>query len=141
MAESQQIILRDVSKRFGDRLVLDQISLTIGAGETAAFIGPSGGGKSTMLRCINGLVPFDAGDITVGPHLLRPRTPPSSSAHVRRLLGMIFQDFQLFPHLTVMENVMEAPLHVLKISRPAAAEKAWALLSRVGMSERADAYP
>src|SRR6185436_15857684 len=141
MSDANQVILRDVSKRYGNKVVLDKISLTIEAGQTAALIGPSGGGKSTILRCINGLNSFDSGDITVGPHVLRPNSPPASTAHVRRLFGMIFQDFQLFPHMTAMQNVMQAPLQVQKRSTKAAAEKAWDLLQRVGLAERADYYP
>ena len=141
MSDSNQVILRDVSKAYGTKVVLDKISLTIEAGQTAALIGPSGGGKSTILRCINGLNSFDSGDITVGPHVLLPNSPPSSTAHVRRLFGMIFQDFQLFPHMTALQNVMEAPMQVQKLTKRAAAEKAWALLQRVGLAERADYYP
>jgi polar amino acid transport system ATP-binding protein len=141
MSDSNQVILRDVSKAYGTKIVLDKISLTIEAGQTAALIGPSGGGKSTILRCINGLNSFDSGDITVGPHVLRPNSPTSSTAHVRRLFGMIFQDFQLFPHMTALQNVMEAPIQVQNLTKRAAAEKAWALLQRVGLAERADYYP
>ena len=115
MPDANQVILRDVCKRYGTKTVLDKVSLTIEAGQTAALIGPSGGGKSTILRCINGLNSFDSGDITVGPHVLRPNSPPSSTAHVRRLFGMIFQDFQLFPHMTALQNVMEAPMQVQKL--------------------------
>ena len=135
------VTLRDVTKRFGTRTVLDQISMSIPAGQTAALIGPSGGGKSTILRCINGLTPFDSGEVTVGPHMLQANSPPRSTAHVRRLFGMIFQDFQVFPHMTAMKNVMEAPLQVLRMNRKAAAEQAWSLLSRVGLADRADYYP
>ena len=116
MSDSNQVILRDVTKRYGSKIVLDKVSLTVEAGQTAALIGPSGGGKSTILRCINGLNSFDGGDITVGPHVLRPNSPPSSTSHVRRLFGMIFQDFQLFPHMTALQNVMEAPLQVQRLS-------------------------
>lgn len=141
MTDVNQVTLRDVSKRYGSKVVLDKISLTIGAGQTAALIGPSGGGKSTILRCINGLNSFDAGEITVGPHVLRPNSPPASTSHVRRLFGMIFQDFQLFPHMTALQNVMEAPRQVLRLSPAAAADRATALLERVGLGDRADYYP
>src|SRR5260221_655329 len=100
---SWPIILRNVTKRFGDRTVLDNVSLTIPPGETVALLGPSGGGKSTLLRCLNGLNTFDTGEIQVGPHRL------VSGAHhlrrevmeLRRSFGMIFQAFHLFPHLSV----------------------------------------
>src|ERR1700692_1776535 len=101
---SWPIILRNVTKRFGDRTILDNITLTIPAGETVALLGPSGGGKSTLIRCLNGLTPFDAGEIEVGPHRLVPgsRNHRSEVQHVRQSLGMIFQDFQLFPHMSVL---------------------------------------
>ena len=123
-----QIAVRNVAKQFGDRRVLDGVSLTVNAGETVALIGPSGGGKSTLLRCLNGLNTFDAGEIQVG-------------AHVLRMLGMIFQDFQLFPHLTALQNVIEAPLQVLKWERAVAVERGMRLLARVGLGDRHAAYP
>lgn len=141
MSTSHQVVLRDVTKRFGERLVLDQISLTIEPGETVALVGPSGGGKSTILRCINGLHPFDEGEILVGPHTLRPAAHSGVAAQVRRMFGMIFQDFQLFPHMTALQNVMEAPRQVLKLSNPSAQQRALALLNRVGLAAWADAYP
>ncbi|MCY2989720.1 MAG: amino acid ABC transporter ATP-binding protein [Planctomycetota bacterium] len=141
MSTSHQVVLRDVTKHFGERLVLDQISFTIEPGETVALVGPSGGGKSTILRCINGLQPFDAGEILVGPHTLRPAAPRAAAAQVRRMFGMIFQDFQLFPHMTALQNVMEAPRQVLKLPKPEAQQRALALLHRVGLAAWADAYP
>src|SRR5438132_8305485 len=110
-----QIAVRNVAKQFGDRRVLDGVSLTVNAGETVALIGPSGGGKSTLLRCLNGLNTFDAGEIQVGPHRLVPgsRSIRSEVQQVRRSFGMIFQDFQLFPHLSVRDNITEAPIRVL----------------------------
>ena len=141
MPDTNHVSLTNVTKRFGDRLVLDQISMSIEPGETVALIGPSGGGKSTILRCINGLNTFDEGHIDVGPHTLRPHAPPADTAHVRRLFGMIFQDFQLFPHMTALQNVMEAPLQVLKLPKAVASERASELLHKVGLGDRADAYP
>jgi polar amino acid transport system ATP-binding protein len=110
-----------------------------------AFIGPSGGGKSTLLRCLVGLTPFDGGEIRVGPHVLKASTAASGNGTVvrqlRRLFGMIFQDFQLFPHLTALQNVMEAPVQVLGLSRSAARDRAMRLLERVGLGGHADAWP
>jgi polar amino acid transport system ATP-binding protein len=144
--------IRNVSKRFGERAALDGVCMSVAAGETVALIGPSGGGKSTLLRCINGLTAFDGGEIRVGPHVLRttkardgqdagaPRPPPAAR-EVRRLFGMIFQDFQLFPHLTALGNVVEAPVHVLGVSKAEAQKRGLELLARVGLADRADAYP
>jgi ABC-type polar amino acid transport system ATPase subunit len=140
-ANGNQVTLRGVTKRYGSRTVLDDISMTIGSGQTAALIGPSGGGKSTILRCINGLNAFEAGQITVGPHVLEANAPAASTAPIRRLFGMIFQDFQLFPHMTAQQNVMEAPIQVLGLSQREAVERSRALLARVGLADRADYYP
>jgi polar amino acid transport system ATP-binding protein len=145
MKEPMHITLTNVTKRFGERLVLDGISLTISPGETVAIIGPSGGGKSTLLRCLNGLNTFDSGEIRIGTQVLRPasaaRANGIAARQVRRLLGMIFQDFQLFPHLTALQNIIEAPIHVLKQDKAAAVARGLHLLKRVGLADRADAYP
>jgi ABC-type polar amino acid transport system ATPase subunit len=144
MKQAMQVAIDKLTKRFGERLILDQISLNVQPGETVALIGPSGGGKSTLLRCINGLNTFDGGEIRVGPHVLQPQGNGRASGalpEVRRLFGMVFQDFQLFPHLTALQNVIEAPLHVLKLDRQTAIERGMALLRRVGLAERAQAYP
>jgi ABC-type polar amino acid transport system ATPase subunit len=137
------ITCSSVRKQFGDRLVLDDVSLSISAGETVALLGPSGGGKSTLLRCLNGLNHFDAGEIRVGPHTLRPGVGNNrdSLPQVRRLFGMVFQDFQLFPHLSVLGNVIEAPMRVLRLQRKDAEARAVRLLQRVGMGGHLSAYP
>jgi len=144
MTQPLPVEIRGVGKAFGTRQVLDGVDLAIGPGETVAMVGPSGGGKSTLLRCINGLTHFDAGEIQVGPHRLRGghQPPPRETVvQIRRLFGMIFQDFQLFPHLTAAGNIMEAPVHVLGMSAAAARQRAVQLLARVGLADRADAYP
>jgi polar amino acid transport system ATP-binding protein len=145
MKDEMRITLTQVTKRFGDRLVLDGINLTIHPGETVAIIGPSGGGKSTLLRCLNGLTTFDAGTIHIGAHTLKPALGTGSNGtaarQVRRLLGMVFQDFQLFPHLTALQNIIEAPVQVLKLDKTSTRERGLRLLKRVGLADRADAYP
>lgn len=141
MNNSMHIVLTDVTKRFGDRLVLDSISLRVDPGQTVALIGPSGGGKSTLLRCLNGLNTFDRGAIQVGPHVLQAQQRADAAQQIRRLLGMVFQDFQLFPHLTALQNVAEAPRRVLKLGPAEANERGRRLLQRVGLGDRADAYP
>jgi polar amino acid transport system ATP-binding protein len=140
-----EIGVQGLRKSFGDRAVLDGLDLTIPPGATVAVIGPSGGGKSTFLRCLNGLADFDGGRVTVGPHVLGPGpiagTNRAAALQIRLLLGMIFQDFQLFPHLTAIENIMEAPMRVRR--RPASEARATAarLLERVGLADRGDALP
>lgn len=136
------IEVNGLCKRFGGRAVLDGLSLSVRAGETLVVLGPSGGGKSTLLRCLNGLGTWDAGTVRVGPHTVAAATSASDVwPRIRRLVGMVFQDFQLFPHLTAMENVAEAPRRVLHLAREAAWEQARQLLDRVGLADRAAAYP
>jgi ABC-type polar amino acid transport system ATPase subunit len=144
MSHELQVVMTNVTKRFGSRLVLDNLSLTVEAGQTVALIGPSGAGKSTLLRCINGLNTFDEGEIRVGSHVLLPNRNHHAcpgARQVRRVFGMIFQDFQLFPHLTALDNIMEAPRCVLGLSKDAAHKRAMTLLDRVGLADRAGAYP
>ncbi len=138
---NNNVTLENVTKAYGQRTILDNISATIEPGETVALIGPSGGGKSTMLRCINGLATFDKGQIDVGGHRLAPNSLPAEIHEVRRLFGMIFQDFQLFPHFTALENVIEAPVQVRGQSPADAKARAMELLKRVGLGERASYYP
>lgn len=131
-------------KRFGHRVVLRNLNFHVQRGETVAIIGPSGAGKSTLLRCLNGLCPFEAGIVRIGPYVLRAgrRAAPFATLRlVRQRLGMIFQDFQLFPHLTVLQNITEAPVHVAGMSRVEAERRARQLLARVGLQDHADAYP
>jgi ABC-type polar amino acid transport system ATPase subunit len=138
------IAIRRLTKRYGSRLVLDQIDLDIPTGQTVALIGPSGGGKSTLLRCLNALTPFDEGEIQIGEHRLLPEQTQGNGPAVqqmRRLFGMVFQDFQLFPHRTALQNVTEAPIYVLGLSRAEAETRAMQLLQRVGLADHASHYP
>ena len=139
------LTLEGVRKVYDGHTILDGVTLSIAAGTTVALIGPSGGGKSTLLRCLNGLTPFEGGSVRVGEHRLGPgpvEGPNRAVAQqIRRLLGMIFQDFQLFPHLTAIENLIEAPVRVLGTPAEAARAEAARLLDRVGLSHRKDAYP
>jgi polar amino acid transport system ATP-binding protein len=140
---------RAVRKSFGDNEVLKGIDLSIDGGEVVSFLGPSGSGKSTFLRCINHLERIDGGEISVNGHLVGYRRHngkkyelrPKEVAAARRDVGMVFQRFNLFPHLTAVENVMEAPVFVKGVRRGEARERAVELLRRVGMADKSAAYP
>ncbi|HVR73009.1 MAG TPA: amino acid ABC transporter ATP-binding protein [Planctomycetota bacterium] len=139
------IRVTDLVKRHGGQEVLRGVSLEVEKGDVAVVIGPSGGGKSTFLRCLNGLERLDGGVIEVDGVTLRTGLTPVDEARalreIRARVGMVFQQFHLFPHRTVLENVMEAPIHVAR--RPAAEvrEKALALLERVGLSAKVGEKP
>lgn len=139
------IQVHELVKQHGPLRVLDGISLSVKPGEVAAVIGPSGGGKSTFLRCLNGLERFQGGSVTIADLCLRPDTPEkqreATLAQVRRRVGMVFQQFQLFPHRSVLDNVTEAPIHVLRLPRDVAEERARVLLSRVGLGEKLSSWP
>jgi glutamate transport system ATP-binding protein len=128
-----------VSKSFGSNLVLDDVDLTIDRGEVIVIAGPSGSGKSTMLRCINGLEPIDSGEIRFDGRPL-DRSGKALS-RTRREIGMVFQQFNLFPHKTVLQNVTIAPVEVKGVPKADALQRAGALLERVGIAEKADAHP
>lgn len=140
---SLPITLTKVSKHFGPRRILNDISLRFEPGQTVALLGPSGGGKSTLLRCLNGLTSFEEGEIRVGDAVIpaNHRGKGQGIQDVRRLFGMIFQDFQLFPHLTVLQNVTEAPVRVRGWGRQAAEAEAILHLRRVGLGEHLHAWP
>jgi polar amino acid transport system ATP-binding protein len=135
--------VRGLTKSFGARQVLRGIDADVARGETIALVGPSGGGKSTFLRCLNGLISFDAGNVEVAGLKLAPRTRPDSPAlrPLRARVGMVFQGFHLFPHLTALQNVELAPLHVKGEPRAVAEQRAKALLQRVGLGDRGGARP
>jgi general L-amino acid transport system ATP-binding protein len=137
--QDEVIICRNVQKWFGDFQALRGISLTVKRGEVIVIIGPSGSGKSTFIRTINRLEEHQEGDIIVNgitlSHDIR------NIAEIRREVGMVFQQFNLFPHLTVLENVMLAPIHVRKWTRDHAEIRAMHWLNRVGIPEQAQKYP
>jgi ABC-type polar amino acid transport system ATPase subunit len=129
----------DVHKWFGRLHVLDGVNLEIGAGEKVVVCGPSGSGKSTMLRCINRLEPIERGELVVDG--IRADRRDADVNGLRARVGMVFQQFNLFPHLTVVENITLAPLQVLKLPRAQAEERARELLTRVHIPEKANAFP
>ncbi|MET9222570.1 MULTISPECIES: amino acid ABC transporter ATP-binding protein [unclassified Streptomyces] len=141
--------IRGLRKSFGTQLVLDSVDMDVHEGEVTVLLGPSGSGKSTLLRCVNHLERPDAGFVEVGGdivgyrpgrgrlHELRARSITRQRAHV----GMVFQQFNLFPHMTVLENITEAPVAVRGVPRKQAAVRARALLEQVGLGGREDSYP
>jgi ABC-type polar amino acid transport system ATPase subunit len=139
------IEVRKLVKNHGPTRVLDGVDLKLRRGEVAAIIGPSGGGKSTFLRCVNGLETFDEGEIQVDEIKLAPSAqagaPAMTLCGLRRRVGMVFQQFNLFPHMTVLDNVLSGPLYVLRQSRTDAEPAARQLLDRVGLSDKVTALP
>jgi polar amino acid transport system ATP-binding protein len=132
--------IRSLRKRFGDNEVLKGIDLEVQPGEVIAIIGKSGSGKSTLLRCINGLESFDDGALSVDGQALKHHDAKAMRS-LRQHVGMVFQSFNLFPHLSAGRNVMLAPTLVKKSSQADAQAQARALLARVGLGEKFDAYP
>lgn len=133
------ISVRNVGKAYGTHRVLDRVSLEVAKGQVVCVIGPSGSGKSTLLRCINGLEHYDDGEIAIDGATVQ-REHKSIHA-LRSEVGMVFQRFNLFPHRTALENVMEGPVHVKGVARNAAREQAAALLTKVGLAQKLDSYP
>ncbi len=139
------ITVRDLHKRHQALHVLRGVTLTVAEGEVAVVVGPSGGGKSTFLRCLNALEPFDQGEVRVGEYRLDPgpqqRAAQDKLRQVRRMVGFVFQQFHLFPHLSVLGNVAEAPRQVLGLPREDATERAKRLLDRVGLKDKLHEWP
>ena len=133
------IQVENVSKSYGRNQVLRNCSLSIQPGEVLVICGPSGSGKSTLLKCLNGLEPYQSGRILFEG--IDVGAPATDLPRLRSRIGMVFQHFELYPHMSVVDNVALAQVHVLRRSRAEARERALSLLSRVGLSEKADAMP
>lgn len=131
--------VRDVHKSFGAHQVLKGVSLQVREKEVVVICGPSGSGKSTFIRCINGLEKINGGEIYIGG--LPVHDPKTRSTEIAKKVGMVFQDFNLFPHMTVLENITLAPIKVKKMPKDEATELALDLLSKVGIRDQAGKYP
>lgn len=131
--------IRNLTKRYGENTVLRNLSFTVRRGEVIVVLGPSGCGKSTLLRCINALEPIQGGEILLGGEVI-DRSPAGLPA-LRRRIGMVFQSYELFPHMTVMENILLAPCKALGAKKEDAKAEAETLLRRVGLWEKRDSYP
>ncbi|HVB22132.1 MAG TPA: amino acid ABC transporter ATP-binding protein [Ktedonobacteraceae bacterium] len=138
-----------IVKRFGDLTVLNGVDLSVKRGQVVVIIGPSGSGKTTMLRCINHLEKIDDGRIYIEGELMGYRIVngkpvedrEANIARIRAQIGFVFQRFNLFPHMTALENIIEAPIHVLHESKDVVVERAHSLLAKVGLAEKANAFP
>jgi len=133
------IEIRDMSKWYGNFQVLSRINEVIQRGQTVVVCGPSGSGKSTLLRCINGLEPFQEGEVLVDG--VSVSDPSTNLYKLRQKIGMVFQRFELYPHMTALQNITLAPIKVKKKTREEAEKKAMELLARVGIPEKADSFP
>jgi len=148
-ATGAYISVKNLSKKHGNHEVLRNINLEVTPGELTVLIGPSGCGKSTLLRCLNGLETLDSGSIIINEVVLENNNRSSSfqkdfnkkASAIREKVGMVFQNFNLFPHLTLLENITKAPIVVKKISAKEAKEKAKDILAKVGLSTHANHYP
>lgn len=133
------IVMTDVHKSFGELEVIKGVSMTVHKGEVVCIIGPSGSGKSTLIRCINALNPINSGSITVRG--IEVNDPRLDTLALRREVGIVFQQYNLFPHKTALENIMMAPLKVLGEDRDTVAKRARSLLRKVRLEGKEDAYP
>ncbi len=133
--------VENLTKKYGTNLVLDRINLEIPKGEVCAILGPSGCGKSTFLRCINGLESIQGGKIFFEELQIAGENVKTKWSQVRQKIGMVFQNYELFPHLSVLENIILAPMKVQKRKREEATEEALGLLSRVGLEDKKNMYP
>lgn len=137
----QSIAIRGLVKRHGQREILRGVSLDIASGSTMALIGPSGGGKSTLLRCLAGLEAFQAGSISFDNKTIPAGSHHENAEWLRSCVGMIFQDFQLFPHMSVVDNIAAAPQWVRALRRKEATDLAMNLLKKVGLTDQALSFP
>jgi ABC-type polar amino acid transport system ATPase subunit len=138
------IEVRSLRKTYGERTVIQDVSVSFEKGQVVSLIGPSGGGKSTLLRCLNGLEDFQGGEIKVAGKTLHPGGYAKNKRallSLRKRVGMVFQQWNLFAHRSALGNIIEAPMHVKGLSEAEATERARALLERVGLSHRVSAYP
>ena len=142
-AVEEEVIISAIklNKFFGDKHVLKDVDFEVHKREVVALIGPSGSGKSTLIRCLNGLEKLTTGEIYIHGHKLDPRLSIKQLSPIRRELGMVFQNFNLFPHMTVLQNVIEAPLLVRKMPKDQAVAQGEKLLAKVGLADKRDAYP
>ncbi len=139
---TQIVEMKGMNKYFGDLHVLKNIDLTVEQGEVVVIIGASGSGKSTLIRCVNGLEEYESGELTVDGHALAPKGGNINTLNeIRKEVGMVFQQFNLFPHLSVKKNIMLAPQKVKNTSEVIANATAERLLERVGIGSQADKYP
>ena len=138
MAETL-LTVEHLVKKYGDQVILDDVSLDVKKGEVIVVVGPSGCGKSTLLRCINALEPIQGGVVKLGDEVIDPKSKSLTS--LRQKIGMVFQSYDLFPHLTVLDNILLAPTKVQKRKKEEVEEEAMKLLTRVGLQEKAGSYP
>lgn len=129
--------VKDLTKSFGNRVILDKVNLTVKDGEILSIVGPSGAGKTTLLRCITGLETADSGEFLIDGQPFDPQGTEESD----RVIGVVFQDYNLFPNLSVMENITLAPMMVLKKDKETAVKEAQGLLEELGLNTKGDLYP
>ena len=137
--EEPLLTIEHLVKQYGDQVILNDICLNVWKGQVLVVVGPSGCGKSTLLRCINALEPVQGGTIQLRDQLISQRSRSLTS--IRQQIGMVFQSYDLFPHLTVLDNILLAPMKVQKRKKEEAAEEAMKLLARVGLKEKAGSFP
>lgn len=137
---SPMLQVTDLHKSFGSLEVLKGVSLTAHQGDVISIIGSSGSGKSTLLRCLNLLTPYDQGEVKLEGELIHPHKTKDLH-HLRARIGFVFQNFNLWTHRTILENIMEGPIYVLKKDRKETEQKALGLLQKVGLADKAHAYP